>query len=163
VFFGIVWALNGVIQGRNQMGVPKPVFLVKKFATAILIILATFTTADVALATEGPTLTPTEYKPLPVGTKVNYDTWGHTVKRSDGFKTGFQTSKTNNWFTTVFSYVAAAPQGGVGLHFDYTKNTSLGLGYRFFSSSDAKFDYGTDKVEAEYSSHIISVGLVHRF
>jgi len=140
------------------MGVPKPVFLIKKFATAILIILATFTTADVALATEGPTLTPTEYKPLPVGTKVNYDTWGYTVKRSDGFKTVVQTSKTNNWFTTVFSY-----QGGVGLHFDYKENTSLGLGYRFFGSSDAKFDDGTDKVEAEYSSHIISVGLVHRF
>ena len=140
------------------MGVPKPVFLVKRFAAAILIVVATFAAADVALAAEGPTLPPAEYKPLPVGTKVNYDTWGYTVKRSDGFKTVVQTSKTNNWFTTVFSY-----QGGVGLHFDYTENTSLGLGYRFFSSIDAKFDDGTDKVEAEYSSHIISVGLVHRF
>ena len=145
------------------MGVPKPVFLVKRFAAAILIVVATFATADVALATEGPTLAPAEYKPLPVGTKVNYDTWGYTVKRSDGFKTIVQTSKTNNWFTTMFSYVAAAPQGGVGLHFDYTENTSLGLGYRFFGLSDAKFDDGTDKVKAEYSSHIISVGLVHRF
>ena len=145
------------------MGVPKPVFFVKRFATTILIVAATFAAADVALATEGPTLPPAEYKPLPVGTKVNYDTWGYTVKRSDGFKTVVQTSKTNNWFTTVFSYVAAAPQGGVGLHFDYTENTSLGLGYRFFGSSDAKFDDGTDKVKAEYSSHIISVGLVHRF
>ena len=145
------------------MGFLKPVFLVKKFATTILIVAATFAAADVALAAEGPTLPPAEYKPLPVGTKVNYDTWGYTVKRSDGFKTVVQTSKTNNWFTTVFSYVAAAPQGGVGLHFDYTENTSLGLGYRFFGSSDAKSDDGTDKVEAEYSSHIISVGLVHRF
>ena len=140
------------------MGVPKPVFLVKRFATTILIVAATFAAADVALAAEGPTGAPTEYKPLPVGTKVNYDTWGYIVKRSDGFKTVVQTSKTNNWFATVFSY-----QGGVGLHFDYTENTSLGLGYRFFGSSDAKFDDGTDKVEAESSSHIISVGLVHRF
>ena len=140
------------------MGFLKPDFLVKKFATTILIVAATFAAADVALAAEGPTLPPAEYKPLPVGTKVNYDTWGYTVKRSDGFKTVVQTSKTHYWFTTVFSY-----QGGVGLHFDYTENTSLGLGYRFFGSSDAEFDDGTGKVEAEYSSHIISVGLVHRF
>ena len=146
------------------MSVLKPAFLVKRFAAAILIVVATFAAADVALAdVEVASLPLAEYKPLPVGTKVNYDTLGHTVKRSGGFKTVVQTSKTNNWFTTVFSYVAAAPQGGVGLHFDYTKNTSLGLGYRFFSSIDAKFDDGTDKVEAEYSSHIISVGLVHRF
>ena len=140
------------------MGVPKPVFLVKRFATTILIVAATFAAADVALATEGPTLPPAEYKPLPVGTKVNYDTWGYTVKRSDGFKTVVQTSKTNYWFTTVFSY-----QGGVGLHFDYTENTSLGLGYQFFGKSEAEFDDGIDKVEVEYSSLIISVGLVHRF
>ena len=140
------------------MGVPKPVFLVKRFAAAMLIVVATFAAADVALAAESPTLAPAEYKPLPVGTKVNYDTWGYTVKRSDGFKTVVQTSKTIDLITTVFSF-----QGGVGLHFDYTENTSLGLGYRFFGSSDAEFDDGTDKVEAEYSSHIISVGLVHRF
>ena len=141
------------------MGDPKPVFLVKRFAAAILIVVATFAAADVALAdVEGASLPPAKFKPLPVDTKVNYDTWEYAVKRSDGFKTVVQTSKTINWFTTVFSY-----QGGVGLHFDYKENTSLGLGYRFFGSSDAKFDDGTRKVEAEYSSHIISVGLVHRF
>ena len=140
------------------MGVPKPVFLVKRFATTILIVAATFAAADVALATEGPTLPPAEYKPLPVGTKVNYDTWGYIVKRSDGFKTVVQTSKMYNWFTTVFSY-----QGGLGLRYDYTENTSLGLGYRFLGSSDAEFDDETNTVEAEHSSLIISVGLVHRF
>ena len=144
------------------MGVPKPVFLVKKFAITILIVAANVLTG-VALAAEGPTLPPAEYKPLPVGTKVNYDTWGYTVKRSDGFKTVVQTSKTNNWFTTVFSYFENMPQGGLGLSYDYTENTSLGLGYRFLGSSDAEFDDETDKVEAEYSSLIISVGLVHRF
>ena len=141
------------------MGVPKPVFLVKRFATTILIVAATFAAADVALAdVELASLPPAEYKPLPVGTKVNYDTWEYIVKRSDGFKTVVQTSKTIDWITTVFSF-----QGGVGLHFDYTENTSLGFGYRFFGSSDAKYDDGTDKVEAESSSHIISLGLVHRF
>jgi hypothetical protein len=136
------------------MGVPKPVFLVKRFAAAILIVVATFAAADVALAdVEVASLPPVEYKSLPVGTKVNYDKWEYIVKRSDGFKTVVQTSKTIDWITTVFSF-----QGGVGLHFDYTENTSLGFGYRFFGSDD-----GTDKVEAEYSSHIISVGLVHRF
>ena len=79
------------------MGYLKPVFLVKKFATTILIVAATFAAADVALAAEGPALPPAEYKPLPVGTKVNYDTWGYTVKRSDGFKTVIQTTKTNDW------------------------------------------------------------------
>ena len=145
------------------MGFLKPVFLVKRFATTILIVAATFAAADVALAAEGPTLPPAEYKPLPVGTKVNYDTWGYTVKRSDGFKTVVQTSKMNNWFTTVFSYFENMPQGGLGLSYDYTENTSLGLGYQFFGKSEVEFDDGIDKVEVEYSSLIISVGLVHRF
>ena len=141
------------------MGVLKPIFLVKRFAAAILIVVATFAAADVALAdVEVATLPPAEYKPLPVGTKVNYDTWGYTVKRSDGFKTVVQTSKMYNWFTTVFSY-----QGGLGLRYDYTENTSLGLGYQYFGKSEAGFDDGIEKVEVEYSSLIISVGLVHRF
>ena len=59
---------------------------------------------------------------------------------------------------TVFSY-----QAGVGLNYNFAENTSAGLGYRYFGSSDAEFDDGTDKVEAEYSSHIVSIGLVHRF
>ncbi len=33
----------------------------------------------------GPSLPPAEYKPLPVGTVVTYDTWSYTVKASDGF------------------------------------------------------------------------------
>ena len=145
------------------MGFLKPVFLVKKFATTILIVAATFAAADVALAAEGPTLPPAEYKLLPVGMEVNYDTRGYTVKRSVDFKTGVQPSKMNNLFTTVFSYFENMPQGGLGLSYDYTENTSLGLGYQFFSKSEAEFDDGIDKVEVEYSSLIISVGLVHRF
>ena len=146
------------------MGVQKLVFLVKRLAATILIVVATFAAADVALAdVEVASLPPAEYKPLPVVTKVNYDTWGYILKRSDSFKTVVQTSKTNNWFTTVFSYFENMPQGGLGLSYDYTENTSLGLGYQFFGKSEAEFDDGIDKVEAEYSSHIITVGLVHRF
>ena len=144
------------------MGYLKPVFLVKKFAITILIVAANMLTG-VALAAEGPTLPPAEYKLLPVGMEVNYDTRGYTFKRSDDFKTVVQTSKTNNWFTTVFSYFENMPQGGLGLSYDYTENTSLGLGYQFFGKSEAEFDDGIDKVGAEYSSLIISVGLVHRF
>lgn len=59
---------------------------------------------------------------------------------------------------TVFSY-----QAGAGLNYNFAENTSAGLGYRFYGSTDAEFDDGTDKVEAEYSSHIVSIGLVHRF
>ena len=58
--------------------------------------------SDAPFAAEGPTLPPAEYKPLPVGTKVKYDTWGYTVKRSVDFKIGVQPSKMNNLFTTVF-------------------------------------------------------------
>ena len=145
------------------MGVPKPVCLVKRFAAAILIVAATFAAADVALAAEGPTLPPAEYKLLPVGMEVNYDTRGYTVKRSDGLKTVVQTSEMNNWFTTVFSYFENMPQGRLGLSYDYTENTSLGLGYQYFGKSEAGFDDGIDKAEVEYSSLIVSVGLVHRF
>ena len=144
------------------MGFLKPVFFVKKFAITILIVAANVL-PGVALAAEGPTLPPAEYKLLPAGMEVNYDTRGYTVKRSDGFKTVVQTSKMNNWFTTVFSYFENMPQGKLGLSYDYTENTSLGLGYQFFGKSEAEFDDGIDKVEAEYSSIIISVGLVHRF
>ncbi len=44
----------------------------------------------------GPSLPPAEYKPLPVGTKVTYDTWGYTVTKSDGFDIRFKTSA-GNW------------------------------------------------------------------
>jgi opacity protein-like surface antigen len=58
----------------------------------------------------------------------------------------------------VFSY-----QGGVGLRYEITTNTSIGVAYRYFGSLDAEFNDGTDKVEAEYSSHIVSLGIVHHF
>ncbi len=40
----------------------------------------------------GPSLPPAEYKPLPVGTVVTYDTWGYTVTTSDGYDIRFKTN-----------------------------------------------------------------------
>jgi hypothetical protein len=80
------------------MSVLKPAFLVKRFATAILIVAATFAAADVALAAEGPTLPPAEYKPLPVGTEVKYEGWSFKVINSEGFKTSVKTAS-NKWFS----------------------------------------------------------------
>ncbi len=34
-------------------------------------------------------LPPAEYKPLPVGTKVTYDTWSYTVAKNDGYTDDF--------------------------------------------------------------------------
>ena len=56
-------------------------------------------TADLAAAPPEhaePSLPPAEYKPLPVGTKVTYDTWGYTVTKSDGFDIRFKTTA-GNW------------------------------------------------------------------
>ena len=40
---------------------------------------------EVPFAAEGPKLSPAEFKPLPVGTKVKYDTWTFTVEEVDNF------------------------------------------------------------------------------
>ncbi len=39
----------------------------------------------------GPSLPPAEYKPLPVGTKVTYDTWSYTVTKNDGYDITYKT------------------------------------------------------------------------
>ena len=44
----------------------------------------------------GPQLPPAEYKPLPVGTVVTYDTWGYTVTKTEGFDITFRTTA-GNW------------------------------------------------------------------
>ncbi len=44
----------------------------------------------------GPQLPTPEYKPLPVGTKVTYDTWGYTVTKTEGFDITFKTTA-GNW------------------------------------------------------------------
>ncbi len=63
----------------------------------------------------GPSLPPAEYKPLPVGTKVKYDTWGYTVKESDGFTVGSKNKKGNwkRWYAVFGKFGGAAytPKG----------------------------------------------------
>ncbi len=49
------------------------------------------------LAAEGPALSPAPYKPLPVGTKVKYDTWTYKVEGNDGFRTAVKTVR-RKWF-----------------------------------------------------------------
>ncbi len=44
----------------------------------------------------GPQLPPAEYKPLPKGTLVTYDTWGYTVTKTEGFDITFKTTA-GNW------------------------------------------------------------------
>ena len=54
-------------------------------------------------------------------------------------------------------------QAGVGLKYAMSDTTSIGVSYRYFGSQEAEFDDGTDKVESEFSSHIIALGLIHKF
>ena len=72
------------------MRVPKPVFLIKRFAAAVLIVAVTLVAATPAPAAEGPALAPAEYKPLPVGTRINYDNRIYVVSRIDGFSTVYK-------------------------------------------------------------------------
>ncbi len=44
----------------------------------------------------GPSLAPAKYKALPVNTRVKYDTWGYSVKESDGFTVNSK-NKFGNW------------------------------------------------------------------
>ncbi len=44
----------------------------------------------------GPSLPPAEYRPLPAGTRVTYDTWGYTVTKTEGFDITFKTTA-GNW------------------------------------------------------------------
>ena len=76
------------------MSVPRLIQLSTRLISAFMLGVAVLLCSDAPFAAEGPTLPPAEYKPLPVGTNVKYDTWGYTVKKSDGFKTVVQTSKT---------------------------------------------------------------------
>ncbi len=44
----------------------------------------------------GPSLPPAEYRPLPVGTVVTYDTWSYTVTETEDFDITFKTTA-GNW------------------------------------------------------------------
>ena len=50
---------------------------------------------DARAQSAGPALAPAEYKPLPVGTRVDYDTWSYTVTESNGFDVTYRAG--NGW------------------------------------------------------------------
>jgi len=55
---------------------------------------------------------------------------------------------------TVFAY-----QVGAGVGFDLTKNVTLDLGYRYFATEKAKFEF----TDAEVASHNVTVGVRYLF
>lgn len=59
---------------------------------------------------------------------------------------------------TVFAYQVAA-----GIGYKVAPKTTVTLSYLLFGTSDPEFDDGIDKIEAEYLSHNIMVGFIHRF
>lgn len=59
---------------------------------------------------------------------------------------------------TVFAY-----QVGAGVGYKFTPNTTGNLQYRYFGTSDPTFNDGVDKVEGEYQSHNVLVGITIGF
>lgn len=55
---------------------------------------------------------------------------------------------------TVFAY-----QVGAGIGYKISPTTTVNLSYRFFGTTDPTFDDGVDKIESEYQSHNILVGI----
>ncbi len=57
------------------MGTPGSVLPAMKALGALVLGASVMLFAGASFAAEGPALPPAEYKPLPVGTKVKYDSW----------------------------------------------------------------------------------------
>ena len=73
------------------MRVTKPIHFSGGLAVALMVAVAVTAFATVAPAAEGPALEPAEYKPLPDGTRINYDNRIYVVSRTDGFSTVYKT------------------------------------------------------------------------
>ncbi len=59
---------------------------------------------------------------------------------------------------TVLAY-----QVGAGLGYKVTPMATVSLSYRFFGTADPEFDDGFDKIDAEYFSHNLMVGVLFGF
>jgi len=68
------------------------------------------------------------------------------------------TATTYDESDTVLAY-----QAGAGVGYKLSAETSANLQYRLFGTSDPTFSDGVDKVDAEYISHNIMIGITHRF
>ena len=75
------------------MKAQKPIQIAVPVVCAFLFGAAAMIYPVMSSAAEGPALPPADYKPLPVGTKVKYDTWSYIVKKVDGFESVVKTDK----------------------------------------------------------------------
>ena len=75
-------------------------------------LLAGLVLAGVAVA--GPNLPPAPYKPLPVGTKLDYGWWKCTVEASDGFETVCSDGKRRAQFFGKFIVHGEQDKDGYG-------------------------------------------------
>jgi hypothetical protein len=94
------------------MNVPESVLPALKAIGVIVLGASALLFAGASFSAEGPALPPAEYKPLPVGTKVKYDSWAFEVKRSDGFESAVRIPRTGKWFRTY----AVFGRGGKGVY-----------------------------------------------
>ncbi len=94
------------------MSVPGSVLPALKAIGVIVLGASALLFAGASFSAEGPALPPAEYKPLPVGTKVKYDSWAFEVKRSDGFESAVRIPRTGKWFRTY----AVFGRGGKGVY-----------------------------------------------
>ena len=101
----------------------------KGWCAAVALAAALMAPGHAPSAAEGPALSPAPYKPLPVGTKVKYDSWAFDVKRSNGFESAVKIPRIGKWFRTYAAFGRAgkdvySPAGG------QTWETELGGGAR---------------------------------
>lgn len=59
---------------------------------------------------------------------------------------------------TVLAY-----QGGAGIGYKFSPNTTANLQYRLFGTADPTYDDGVDKIDDENLSHNFLFGITHRF
>ncbi len=69
----------------------------------------------------GPTLAPAEYKPLPVGTRVDYGTWKYQVETSKGADIAFRTNDDR-----LMHHYGVFGRSGVGVYTDDWDSTFKG-------------------------------------
>lgn len=75
-----------------------------------------------------------------------------------GIGLGFARLDADGEKDTVFAY-----QGSLGISYALTSSTSLDLQYRYFATQDPEFKVDGEKIESEYSTHNMMLGLRYSF